>query len=295
VDKKLPLQIRGRKIDTPELERIRQLIKQHFTSSRTKLSRFICKEFDWIQPNGKPQDVACREILRRLQTFGFVELPRPRQDGNNSHKMGECWRQEELDFPEVAIEGRLTREQTLLLERVDNKSKSQHFRRMMAQYHYLGYRPMVGRSVKYLIHLDGTVVGGISWGSACWKLGARDRFIGWDPHLRQAHLQRLAGNHRFLILPKVRIKNLASAVLARAVKQVNKDWKTVYGIELELLESFVDPSRFKGSCYKAANWIYLGQSQGSSKSGNSYYYHGQVKDIYVYPLRKDFRERLCAS
>lgn len=287
------MQIRGKKIDSEGLECIHQLIQQYSGRSRTQLSRLVCEELGWVQPNGKPQDVACREILRRLEGLGLLQLPRPRHDGNNTRRIPGRWLQEEWDFPEPDLEGRLSRIQTIELDRVDSQTTSRHFRGMMEEYHYLGYRPMVGRSVKYRIRLDGRVVGGISWGSAAWKLGPRDRFIGWDGEQRVRRLQHLAGNHRFLILPRVRIKNLASAVLARAIQQVRKDWQALYGIELYLLESFVDPSRFKGSCYRAANWIYLGQSQGSSKSGNTYYFHGQVKDIYVYPIRKDFREVLC--
>lgn len=290
----LPLSIRGKRIDTKELEYIRAMTEQSVVSNRSQLSYLVCKQFNWVQPNGKLQDTAARDILRRLEQMGWIRLPIARHGGSGRPKRAEEFLQSELELFSVSIEGQFSSNNKIELELIKDKQGSRAFGRMINRYHYLGYCPLVGRSVRYLVWLDGQVVGGISWGSASWKLGARDRYIGWDVQTRQQNLQRLAGNHRFLILPWVRIKNLASATLSLAIRKVKEDWQTLYGIELELLESFVDISRFKGSCYKAANWNYLGQSQGSSKSGNSYSYHGQVKDIYVYPLRKDFKERLCA-
>jgi hypothetical protein len=291
----LPIQIRGKSIGAGELQVIRELIEDSAGITRRQVSLAVCQEFGWRQPNGQWQDAACREILIRLEKMGWIQLPASRWGTEKKRERAEDSGQGEFEFIPVPIEGTLGSCNKIELEPVQGQEQFQGFRKMMETHHYLGYSWVVGRSLKYWVRLDGQVVGGMAWGSACWKLGPRDRLIGWNAEQRRMHLQRLAGNHRFLLLPHVRVKNLASAVLAKAIKQVAQDWPAVYGISLELLESFVDPSRFKGSCYRAANWIYLGQSRGSSKRGNFYYYHGEVKDIYVYPLRGDFKERLCAG
>lgn len=288
--------LRGKRIGPGEVDVISGLVKEFYPRGRCFISRKVCEAFGWLQPNGKAQDVACREILRRLETAGLVSLPRPLRPANNQAKR----RGPDNAGPDLfALEGPVPMEGSLkelgpaVLRRVETLVQNRQWRDMVGRYHYLGYAPMVGRAIKYFIYLKDTLAGAIAWGSPCWKLSSRDDCIGWDAPTRQANLQRVAGNHRFLILPWVRVKNLASHVLSLAARQMPQDWKSLYGIDLVLLESFVDPSRFKGTCYKAANWIKLGQSKGSSKSGNAYHWHGQVKDVYVLPLRPDFREQLC--
>jgi len=247
-----------------------------------------------MQPNGKPQDVAAREILRRLQQDGLIHLPVARNLTPNQRKTKflSPTTQPELQLAPAPLHGALGDFPQVRLELVASDCAARAWRGLIERYHYLGHRWSVGRSLRYFLYMGHDLIGAMGWGSACWKLASRDAFIGWDQTARVQNLQMLAGNHRFLILPWVRIKNLASHVLSLAVRRVPQDWERLYGIPLYLLESFVDPSRFKGTCYKASNWQYLGRSKGSSKSGNSYHYHGQVKDIYVYPLAHDFKERL---
>ena len=287
------LMIRGKAIAPDKLDTIRHIIGQDRLKGRTFLSVKICEQLRWFQPNGRPQDVACREILRRLDCLELISLPGALKGANNEIKRRGPMAGDAQE-PEVAIEinGSLKDWGPAILDRVKTAKQSVQWRSLIGRYHYLGYAPMVGRSIKYFIYLKGVAAGAISWGSPCWKLSPRDSFIGWDAHTRIRNLQHLAGNHRFLLLPWIKIKNLASHVLSLAARQAARDWKDLYGLELYLLESFVDPSRFKGTCYRAANWQCLGQSKGSSKSGNSYRFHGQVKDIYVYPLAGDFKERL---
>jgi hypothetical protein len=287
------LMIRGKAIAPDKLDTIRHIIGQDRLKGRTFLSVKICEQLHWFQPNGRPQDVACREILRRLDCLGLISLPEALKGANNEiRRRGPITGN--VQEPEAVIElnGSLKDWRPAILERVKTAKQSGQWRSLIGRYHYLGYAPMVGRCIKYFIYLKGVAVGAISWGSPCWKLGPRDSFIGWDADARIRNLQHLAGNHRFLLLPWVKIKNLASYVLSLAARQAARDWKDLYGLELYLLESFVDPSRVKGTCYRAANWQRLGQSKGSSKSGNSYRFHGQVKDIYVYPLADDFKQRL---
>jgi len=288
--------LRGKKIGAEQLDVISRLSQEFHSCGRCFISQKVCQALGWLQPNRKPQDVACREILRRLEALGFISLPRPMRPANNELKRWEPGRAEPdlFSFQEPAgLQGNLRSWVPVSLRRVDNDAESRRWRALVARYHYLGYAPMVGRSLKYFIELKGGVLAGaISWGSSSWKLALRDSFIGWGAATRIKNLGHLAGNHRFLILPWVRVKNLASHVLSLAARQTARDWRDVYGLELYLLESFVDASRFKGTCYKASNWICLGQSKGASKSGNSYRWHGQIKDIYVLPLVKDFRQRL---
>jgi hypothetical protein len=289
--------MRGKKISGDELNVIRDLIGASPTAGRSLLSRQVCEKLGWKQPNGKLQDVACREILRRLHDKQLITLPCAQHVTPNARRQAQRIQaaalSRELPLIEETVTGWSDGFASVRLEGVEGRQAAQVWAEMMSRHHYLGYSWSVGRSIKYLFYAGADLIGGMSWGSACWKLASRDTLIGWDEATRRKNLQAIAGNHRFLILPWVRVKNLASHLLSRSVKQLPVDWKERYGVELYLLESFVDPSRFKGTCYQAANWIYLGQSKGSSKSGNAYVWHGQVKDIYVYPLRADYRERLC--
>lgn len=289
--------MRGKEIARAELTAIRDLIKASPQAGRSLLSRQICEKLGWKQPNGKLQDVACREILRRLHDKRLIELPTAQRITPNAHRQEQRTQSAfalsmELPLIEETVTGWVDGFSSVHLEEVEGRRSALVWAEMMSRHHYLGYSWSVGRSIKYLFYAGADLIGGMSWGSACWKLASRDELIGWDAATRERNLQGIAGNHRFLILPWVKVKNLASHLLSRSVKQLPVEWKKRYGVELHLLESFVDPSRFQGTCYKAANWIYLGQSKGSSKKGNAYVWHGQVKDIYVYPLRPDYRERL---
>jgi hypothetical protein len=173
-----------------------------------------------------------------------------------------------------------------------SRSERKFWNILIERYHYLGYRPTTGPSLKYLIYIKGCVVGCLGWGAAVWKLTLRDAYIGWDPSSMERHLNSVVNNVRFLILPWVKVRYLASHVLAVGARQVRTDWQRLYATPAYLLETFVDTSRFLGTCYRAANWVYLGRTRGMSKRGLSLYVHGQPKDVYVYPLVNDFRERL---
>lgn len=294
-----PILLRGKSIGTRELDVIRQITEERYLRGRTFISVGVCQSLNWLQPNGNPQDVACREILRRLESLGLVHLPTAKTlTPNQIRAMSPCpqsaW-DKELPFVQEKLEGSLGDFPAVRLTPIEGRSQAKLWANLMVRYHYLGYRWSVGRSLKYFIHLGSTLAGAMGWGSASWKLAPRDSLIGWDPATRQRNLKGIAGNNRFLILPWIKVKNLASHVLGLASKEVPKDWHRLYGVSLYLLESFVDPNRFKGTCYKAANWIYLGQSKGSSKSGNSYLFHGQIKDVYILALTRDFREKLCRS
>ena len=289
-----PLRIRGKEIAETELAAIRTAIEKNPQWGRRQLSKEVCTQLGWYQPNWMPQDVACREILLRLEKAGLIKLP-PRKYiwlGNKTRFVtADNLLPLEWEQPE-AITGKLHDFGKVELQVVAGREESVRWNGLIERYHYLGYRPMVGRSMKYRIHLAGREVGLIGWGSPCWKLASRDGYIGWDAAVREKNLQGVVNNTRFLIFPWVHVKYLASHILSVAVKRVVEDWWARYKIRLRLAETFVDSSRYKGTCYKAANWLYLGQSKGASKSGNSYNWHGGIKDVYVYPLCGDFSERL---
>lgn len=287
-----PLRIRGKDFTETEIGSLRSLIEANPAKGRIELSRIVCQHFSWNQPNGQPQDVACRGLLLKLERRGIIQLPPRKQPGGNTGKQNKQPLLE-LALEESPVTGRLGEFPACRLMPVTQQKDSNHWNALIHRYHYLGYRPMVGGSLKYWIKLGDQDVGVIGWGSPSWKLASRDEFIGWSVATREKNLQGIANNTRFLIFPWVHVKYLASHVLAQCARQVPMDWKNRYGVELSLFETFVDASRYRGTCYKAANWIHVGQSKGSAKSGDSYHYHGQKKDVYLYPLVKDFQKRLC--
>jgi len=292
--------IRGRKIGEQEVREIQQLIEENEDRSRRWISLELCRRWEWMQANGKPKDMAARNLLLTLQRRGVLRLPHPQgPDNNHSHREEEQYGSEDMleqfkkyGHAEEPLEGRVGDFGRAELEQIKSKGEHRFWNMLIQRYHYLGYRCMVGASLKYLIYMGGRRVGCIGWGSGLWKLGLRDRYIGWDEGSRQKHLGSIVNNVRFLIFPWVKIKYLASHVLSLCVGQVPRDWAADYGLEAHLLETLVDRQRFQGTCYKAANWIYLGQTEGKSKRGLSFYKHGIIKDYYVYPLSRDFQKHL---
>ena len=287
------LVIRGKEIGSLEIETIREILRLSPKSNRSAISLQVCEKLGWRQPNGKPQDVACREILRTLEQQGLFRLPAPLTRTPNQIKRPRFVEILEFSFPSPQIEGTVRDVPPVTIHLVQGRASSKTFTELMNRHHYLGYQWSVGRSVKYLFRMGNDVMGGMSWGSGSWKVGSRDQWIGWDAETRKKNIGGIACNLRFLIAPWVKVKNLASHLLSRVVKRLPEDWRVLYGVELYALETFVDPSRFRGTCYKAANWTFLGQTKGSGKRGASYYKHGQVKDVYGMAITKDWREKLC--
>ena len=164
---------------------------------------------------------------------------------------------------------------------------------LLQRYHYLGFAGLVGEHLRHLAFIYGQVVACLAWSGAAWKVGARDRFVGWDASVRRKNLRFVANNTRFLILPWIRIEHFASKVLSLSLRRLNGDWQNKYGHGICLAETFVDQSLYKGTCYRASNWQHVGGTKGSSKRGNTYRYHGRPKSVWLYPLRRDFRRLLC--
>lgn len=296
-----PIIIRDRAITDADIEFIRSLIEKNKTKSRFYISKLLAKAWFWYQPNGRLKDRACRDILACLEKQKLISLPELKHNKHahprNDQAKNDCQQLKiGLDFNAKALEGKLNEYLPLSFKMVCHSSQRDLeplWNHLIEQYHYLGYRTLVGCHLKYLVYTAaGDIVAALGWGSAVWKLKPRDQAIGWSIDQRKKHLHKVANNVRFLILPWIQIRYLASHILSQNIRLLNDDWYQRYNYTLSLLETFVDASRFKGTCYRAANWIYIGQTKGFAKKGNSFHYHGHPKEVYLYPLNKDFRQQL---
>jgi SRSO17 transposase len=289
-----PLIIRGKRIDESDIGLLRLFLNEHKDKSRYAISKLLAEEWGWYQANGRLKDRACRDILSFLARRNLIELPSLQREKNHIKKNQDISNQfdEIKEIDDSAIECPLTSLLPLSFKVVCQTPLEKLYNQLIRRYHYLGHKTVVGSYLKYLVYSkQGRMLSAIGWGSPVWKLKARDVAIGWTVEQRQKHLYRVANNQRFLILPWVNVRNLASHILSQNIRIINTDWNSRYGYRLFLLESFVDPRRFKGTCYRAANWIYIGQTQGFKKQGNSFEYHGKPKEVFLYPLERNFRRQ----
>jgi hypothetical protein len=280
--------IRGREFKPTEIDLIKALVSSHSDLSRRKLSILICEKLEWRQANGNLKDRACRDVLIRLNNQGIITLPKPISDFT-TQKAGV----KHIDFsePSCDITGTPQNFPTPVLHLVRNSEERNLWNYLIDRYHYKGCRIVVGRHLKYLIYLDQQIIGCFGFADAVLQLKSRDEWIGWDEKQRQANLHLIINNVRFLILPWVKIKYLASMLLGLSAKIVPDQWQKRYNYRPLVIETFVEKRRFTGTSYKAANWIYLGQTRGKGRSGMKYYNHGIIKDVYVYPLTRISRLR----
>jgi hypothetical protein len=233
--------------------------------------------------------MACREVLLTLNRKGLLSLPPRIKQANNDKRNRNVAR---LSIDQSSIQGNLSNLKSVKLVLVRSNLLDCLYNSLVQHYHYLGYRQIVGCHLKYIAFINGRPAACLGWGSAAWSVKSRDTFIGWSKKTKEKNLHLVANNTRFLILPWVSIKCLASKILALNAKRISDDWFKTYNHPLYLLETFVEKSRFKGTCYKAANWILSGQTKGTAKRGQDHLFHGKIKDVYLYPLRKDFRKKL---
>lgn len=285
------IKIQGRVLRPKDLREIQELIRDNPSWHRTRLSRELCEAWDWRRPDGSPKDMACRTMLLKLDRRGLIELPARVKNaqnhlrGNKIPDMLHSTDAVKCDLSELAP--------IRLINTHRDRYHDDLFGCLLSRYHYLGFRSTVGEHMKYLI-VDRTdrPLGCLLFGSSAWKCASRDEFIGWDVATREKNLNLTTNNMRFLILPWVRVQNLASHVLSLASKCLGNDWLERYGHSPVLLETFVDRSRFCGTCYRAANWRCVGQTTGRSRQDTNHKLKVAVKDIYVYPLKKNFRREL---
>ena len=284
--------IQGRLIGPAEVGLIRRLLHEHPDWHRTRLSQELCAIWDWRNGSGRIKDMAARTLLLKLERRGQIILPPRQSSANNAIRNKNI---SLLDHDQTLVVGSL---QTLLPLSVNmvekNTADLMIFKSLISQHHYLGLRNTVGENLKYLVFdRHDRLVSALLFGSAAWQTQPRDTFIGWSVDARRSGLSLITNNTRFLIPKWIRVPNLASHILSRVSRRIDCDWQAKYGHRIYLLETFVDQSRFCGTCYQAANWIRTGQTQGRTRNGLRDAPPVSIKDVYVYPLSKNFRRTLC--
>jgi hypothetical protein len=281
---------RGRDISRSEILFVRQFIADHPELSRYALSRQLCELWQWKQANGALRDMVCRGLLLLLHRAGEIHLP-PTRCG-----LSRDWAEYERPEPVVPdnrpVRGPLNGLGTLELRQVRRTPEEALFNSLLEQYHYLGYQQPVGEHLKYLVLAKGQAIACLAWCSAPRHLASRDRHIGWSAEARKRNIRFIAYNTRFLILPWVQVPHLASHILGRMAKIVPHDWRQVYAHPVYWLETFIDPARFKGTCYRAANWQYLGATTGRGHNARTKKRTQPVKELFGLPLTPHFRELL---
>jgi hypothetical protein len=281
----------GRTFDACELDLMRQTALEFSALGVTEIARTICELLEWTRPGGGLKNHECRQLLERLQAEGFLKLPEVRKLGGSGPRR--------VDVSALCVEPTpfacAAREcEPLELVLVEGRTESRRWRELVERYHYLGCRVPFGAHLRYWVRHRDQELACLLWTSPAWKMQARDEWIGWSDEQRRGHLQRIVNNGRFLILPWARVKGLASKILALSARQMPRDWESHYGHCPLLLETLVDASRYRGTCYRAANWIHVGQTAGRGRMDREHKAHGQaVKDIYVYPLVRTVRQLLC--
>jgi hypothetical protein len=284
------LKHRGRRITQEDILYIRALIAAHPGESRRRLSTKLCEAWQWKQANGALRDMVCRGMLLMLDRAGQIELPPVKFVPHNP--LARRVRPAPVVIDTTPVEGRLQQIQPVEFAQVRRSGDESLFNSLMEEHHYLGYEQPVGEHLKYLVCAQRRPLACVAWSSAPRHIGSRDRYIGWDQEARRRNIRFIAYNTRFLILPWVRVTHLASHILGRMAARISADWQQMYGHPIYFLETFVDSERFRGTCYRAANWKLLGKTTGRGKQSNSYVPNRSIKEVLGYPLTKRFRERL---
>ncbi|HET7892042.1 MAG TPA: DUF4338 domain-containing protein [Candidatus Sulfotelmatobacter sp.] len=284
------LKYRGRVFTTEDILYIRTLIAAHPNESRRRLSQKLCEAWQWKQSNGALRDMVCRGLLLMLDRVGQIELPAVKFVPANP--LVQRARPAAVQIDTTPFEGPIDQIGPLQFAQVRRTPEERLFNSLLEQHHYLKYQQPVGEHAKYLVRAQERPIACLAWSSAPRHLGSRDRYIGWSAEARRRNIRFIAYNTRFLILPWVRIENLASHILGRMAARISEDWQQMYGHPIYFLETFVDPERFRGTCYRAANWVLLGKTTGRGKQSNSYVPNRSIKQILGYPLTKRFRELL---
>jgi hypothetical protein len=285
--------MQGRELDGADISLIRRLLDENPEWCRSRLSEELCRRWDWRNAQGRIKDMAARTLLLKLERAGHIHLPPrrgPSPNGQRNRVMAV------VDHSTDPISGALRDLQPLSVNIVAPGSADLRlFNALLFGYHYLGHRNTVGENIGYLVRdcLDRPVAC-LLFGSAAWKCARRDAFIGWEPAARERKLQWMTNNTRFLIPPWVVTPHLASHVLGIVSRRIRADWQGKYGHPVQALETFVDRDRFKGTCYRAANWLRLGETRGRTRNDRDHCIHAAVKDVYIYPLVTNFRRELCS-
>jgi hypothetical protein len=285
--KEVALQICGRDFTPVEIDWINKQVQTCPDLNRVQLSKQFCRQFDWTAPGGGLKQMSCRVALLRLEKSGLVRLPAVRKKVSRITKV--CCSEKGEPQPLVRINAGNSE---LCLEVVKRKT-APLFNELIQRYHYLGYSRMCGAQMRFFVHAGEHLVGLLGFSAAAWRVAGRDEFIGWSNDQRKTHLHRVVNNSRFLILPWVESKNLASRILAHAARYLPDLWQQRYGYKPFLLETFVEKQRFAGTCYKAANWIRVGDTLGRGKWDRQNNWDKPIKSIWLYPLDRRYKEWIC--
>ena len=282
----------ARDFSAGELKLIKRLIADNPQLTRAALSRLVCKMLSWSRADGGLKDMSCRVAMLRMQKDGLINLPAAR-NGNNNGKIY-CRRTQQAQpdpVPFVSPAHSLT---DLCIEIVSNSDQSHLWNEYIDRYHYLRYQPLPGAQLRYFVRDGNRTLALLGFAAAAWKTAPRDQFIGWTQKQRRRQLHLVINNARFLILPWVHSKNLASKILAMTTRRIADDWQQHYSYRPVMVETFVETPRFSGTCYKAANWIFLGDTKGRGKMDRKHKAQLPKKSVWVYPLVRNYQELLCA-
>jgi hypothetical protein len=281
---------RGRVITPDNIAFLRRFIAEHPGMSRRKLSAKVCETWQWRQDNGALRDMVCRGLLLMLHRAGEIELPAVRFRTRNP--LVERERPAPMLIDTAPIAATLNELRPVEVQQVRRTGDEPLFNSLIEHHHYLGYEQPVGEHLKYVVWAHERPIACMAWSSAPRHLGSRDRYIGWSMEARKRNIRLIAYNTRFLILPWVRTPHLASHILSRVTGALSKDWQQIYGHPVYFTETFIDPERFRGTCYRAANWVLLGRTTGRGKDDLTHRQNRSIKEVYGLPLTRKFRELL---
>lgn len=279
----------GKVFTSSDIELIRGVIAEDTERTRAEISRIVCRKLGWYKPDGGLKEMSCKVALLRMQKDALIKLPPPRTRNGNGRVHIKYTIATEAKQPVVIPVEEMYE---LCLKPVMNKKDSYLWNEYIARYHYLGYKPLPGAQMRYFAISNGQILALIGFGASAWKIAPRDRLVGWNDEQRLNNLHLIVNNARFLILPWIKSKNLASKLLSMVVRRLPDDWYHRYGYKPVLLETFVESNRFIGTCYKAANWIHVGQTKGRGKLDVNNSAKLPKKDIWLYPLTKYFKRSL---
>ncbi len=287
------LTYRKKNITQDDLSFIREVVDKHRSKGRSAISRILCEAWDWRQANGHLKDVVCRGLLLHLERNDLITLPPRIIDNNNNHTRRRKSAQAALEYQPVPLKASLSELAPIEFRQVRRTPEEKLFNNLIRQYHYLGYAQPVGEHLKYMVYAGSRVIACFVFSSAPYAIDSRDNFIGWSSETRERNRHLIAYNSRFLILPWIEVKFLASHLLSKCARQISSDWQSLYNHPIYWLETFVDTEKFSGTCYKASNWTFLGLTSGRGILNWSRKQVTSIKAMYGYPLIRDYREKLC--
>ena len=279
----------GRTFSAEDLKRIRGLIESNPGMHRAQLSHAVCDDLGWLRPDGRHKDMSCRVAMLRMHREGIITLPPPRHDDRNKRRRLRITNASDPHLPLTVSAGKLG---DLDFKMVSSRQDSSLWNELIGRYHYLGYKTLPGAQMRFLVFGGSHLLAVLGFGASAWKVASRDRWIGWTAEERTRNLHLIINNARFLILPWITSHNLASRILGRVARVLPALWEKRYSYAPVLLETFVEQARFRWTCYLAAIWIHVGQTQGRGKLDRKHEHALPVKDVFLLPLQSDFRLQL---